>query len=218
MRRSDDSRSLGFLFSLAALPLLACPSDDGDATASGDSTGGDDDDADDDDDDSMSASMTEPDPDSSSSGPGTTTDPTSESGPDPTESTGPEPTTSTDSGSESESSSESASTSDSGETESESDTDSGTTGSPAMCTEDVEIPDLCATYEENFIGCYPEYAGYPIAYNCACNLLYAAPNYSGQDCVDAFEDYYACLGTTSCGEIMPECQDEAEALAEPCSS
>jgi len=43
MRSPDDSR-IGFLLSLATLPLAACPSDDSDVTASSDSTSDDGDD------------------------------------------------------------------------------------------------------------------------------------------------------------------------------
>jgi hypothetical protein len=225
MRSLDDSR-IGFLLSLAALPLAACPSDDSDATASATEDTGDDDDADDDDDDddsTMSASMT--DPDSSSSGPSTMTDPTEDTGPDPTESTGPDPTestgpdrtTSTDSGSESGSSSETGLMTVS-ESDSESDTEmSGTTGVEDLCPEDIEIPEQCVPYGTTIADCFYEgmYADY-FSFYCACNVsFYAAMDNPG--CAAAFEEFQACIGSNDCDTINAgECSEEMAAVDEEC--
>lgn len=186
MRNSDDSRALGFLISLAALPLVACPSDDGDATASDDddSTGADDD----------GTSMTDPsvtmtDPEGSgSSGPSTVADSSDGTGIDPT-------TSSSDDGSDSGSSGDS----------------SGTTGEPGLCPEDAEVTQVCTDFAAHFVECYPDYAGerMSVAHECTCYLEYYAPTY-GESCGTAVEDYYSCLVTADCEEITTEmaCLDE----------
>lgn len=193
MRSSDDSR-IAFLLSLAALPLAACPSDDGDATESGadDSTGADD--------DGMtmsdpSASMTAD--DSGSSGPSTVADSSDGTGPDDTSG-----------------SAESGSSGATGDTGADS-----STGGAGLCPDEPTIPQACTEFAAHFVKCDPDSAGDRpnIAEECACYLGYYAPSYS-EGCATAVEDYYTCLVTADCKELLAEtaCADEGMAVDTEC--
>lgn len=181
----EHTRSLAFLFSLAALPMMGCPAGDDTTTNADSSSTGNDPST------STSNSTTATTTTATTTTLSTTDDPTTESGTtDDTESS----STSTGSGSESSSSGEAPESS------------SDSTG--------AEVDPVCAMWIEHYIECYPPLGteADELAAECVYGLTYYS-GYSAA-CGMAFEELLTCLTAADCEDIMQEtaCTDEQMAM------
>jgi len=62
---------------------------------------------------------------------------------------------------------------------------------------------VCYGYAAKIVECYPQYAQSEamIGTDCGCQIEYYTGAY-GPACAGAFEDYYACIASTSCQELL----------------
>ncbi len=90
------------------------------------------------------------------------------------------------------------------------DPDTGTTG---------DIPDVCQTFADKYVECYPKYAKYgpEVAGFCAYDLMYGAG--ISTECATAQEESYACLAALDCAAFTdktPDCEAENMAVTDNC--
>jgi hypothetical protein len=80
----------------------------------------------------------------------------------------------------------------------------------------AEVPDFCEPYVAHALECYGR--GYFSVEYCACNVAYA--EMYGDECVTAYEEYYACIIAADCEQLTAgkACGPETTALDTLCSS
>ncbi|MBK8261089.1 MAG: hypothetical protein IPK80_07085 [Nannocystis sp.] len=87
---------------------------------------------------------------------------------------------------------------------------SGTTDDPSTTGPDFPPPsELCATYADLMVECYPRYSDYAaeIAYYCDSTIAEGA-DIDGPACGAALEEAYACLSGLTCRELYAEFEAE----------
>lgn len=141
---------------------------------------------------------------------GTGTDPSA--GTDPTQGTASDPSAGTDP------------SADDGDTGVDPSADDGDTGDelPAAC-QDIPITPGCQAQVDKLSECFPAYAEYYAEYaiGCSCNVTYYAEMNGGAACSQAFEDFYACIGTLGCEALDggdPVCVTQSMAIDMACDA
>jgi hypothetical protein len=199
MHRERPDRDIAFLLSLAALPIAGCPRDPTpiDDTATGSSTS--------ETDPTVSTTQTS----STDSTTASTTVSTTQA--DSSSSSDPSATVSTTLATESGSSDAESSTSITEGTESD--------GSGSSSESTGAVADLCEQWGLHYAECLPDYAGYAMEQVTVCQMYLDYASMIGGPCVDATDDFFACIGAVDCDLLGGEafgCPDQFNAMSLLC--
>jgi hypothetical protein len=94
------------------------------------------------------------------------------------------------------------------------------TSTSVTSTTGDEIPPACVAYGDGVALCYDEMTGAAAATYCAETFAYYEMMY-GAECVEAFEEYLACLSALTCEELTgmdSVCTQESMELASVCTA
>jgi hypothetical protein len=209
----DHRRSLAFLFSLAAVPVVGCAS-----TSEGTGSGS----------DSSSGDTTSSDPTTEPTSLTLTTDDTLTTTADTTG----EPTTATttDSTTEGTTGDPSGTETTEGTTEDPSGTTAVDETTTTEASETTETTDdstttttggdgtVCENAAANLVECQPQYANFEDYIVAYCNSSIADYAAISEECGVAGEEFFACIGQAPCEELASKqpCPDEAAAIDAAC--
>jgi hypothetical protein len=73
---------------------------------------------------------------------------------------------------------------------------------------------VCPEYAAKYVECVPAY--FEPAVVGWCETYFENGAQDGQDCIDALDDYYACLLPLGCGNFPQRCSDEDDAVVSDC--